>query len=235
MKKKEEAKPVETPPEVRLKAEEVKTEVTPPAAEVPAVKPAELVASIDNLAKIVDNSIPPAPVHTVPATPDRADDRRAYLWLAISFLLGLGLGIGVGYLIWGRAPSAVSIKTVPAVNVSPTLVPKVTVVPSPATVTATPGSLSKAVLKIEVLNGTGGKGVAAAAKELLTTAGYPNVTAGNAETEDYTQTEISIKNSKNAYLDGLKKDLAGKYTIAGKVTVLAESNKYDVIITIGLK
>ena len=246
MKKKEtkETKPVEvpvsaevklpeTPTVVRLEAVEVKPENTVLAGPQEAVKPSELGTSIDNLAKIVESSSVVSQTSTEPVIAVKKTG-KSYLWLVASFLLGLGMGIGVGYIIWGRNPKTMIVNN-QELNVSPTPVPTISPAVIPGGVTPSPANLQKAALKIEVMNGTGGKGVAAKAKDLLMAAGYTNITTGNADTENYTQTEISLKASKNDYLDGLKKDLAGKYMISSNVKTLEESSVYDVVVTIGSK
>jgi hypothetical protein len=245
--KKEEIKPpevvpAEKPPEVRLEAVEVQP-VTPPTVvsttptvvpePQPAVKPPELGASIDNLAKIVDSSssvpqTPPTPVIT-----EQKESKQGYVWLLVSFLLGLALGVGAGYFMWGKTIKTPAAGT-PVVKIEPTQVPQITPTETPAAASGS-ANLQKSSLKLEVLNGSGGKGVAAKAKDLLTAAGYTSVATGNADTEDFAQTEIAIKASKNDYLTGLKSDLSGTYTIADKVTTLPESSKYDAVITVGAK
>jgi hypothetical protein len=97
-------------------------------------------------------------------------------------------------------------------------------------------TLNKATLKIQVLNGTEGKGVAAKARDALTAAGYSEISVGNAETSDYELTVISIKPSKKAYLDGLKKDLEeAKYNLESETDNLTEGNEFDAIVVIGSK
>jgi hypothetical protein len=242
-----EVKPPEVVPEVRLEAvvEQPQTAtttapVTTSSAAVsptvePQVKPPELGASIDNLAKIVDSSSSQPQVPAAVEVTSGSDDKKGYLWLVVSFLLGLGLGIGVGYLVWGRTVNKAAPANSKVNETIPTQAPQVSPTAAPAVATPAPASsLKKSLLKLEVLNGTGGKGVAAKAKELLMKAGYTSVVAGNSDRDNVALTEVSIKASKNAYLDELKKDLSTQYT-ATETAVLAESSEFDAIVTIGLK
>jgi hypothetical protein len=152
--------------------------------------------------------------------------------VGLAFLLGLGSGFGVGYFVWGRGET----KTVDyGKNVQPTITqPAPTKAVTSPTPTAKP--VNKTLLKIQVLNGTDGKGVAAKARDVLTAAGYSGVVIGNAEKSNYEMTEISIKQTKKAYLEDLTKDLTtAKYILESQVKDLPESSEYDAVVVIGSK
>ncbi len=219
----------ETAPAKEARLETVAVEETP-------AKPAEISTSLDNLAKIVDSSSanPVIPPESVAGSGDKKTNLLSVIWLLMSFLLGLALGLFAGYIVWSRGalltkPVTTVTRTIPRTTVKPTplTMPTVSVTPTPV--------LVKSSLKIEVLNGSGGKGVAAIARDLLTGDGYKSISVGNAQTTDFTQTEIAIKVSKAAYLDGLKKDLSAKYSVSDSTTDLEDSNPFDVIVTIGSK
>lgn len=106
------------------------------------------------------------------------------------------------------------------------------------TETASPSaapSVKREDLKIQVLNGTGKAGVAATAQEYLEGLGYKNVEIGNASSSDFTETEISIKDSKKDYLETLKSDLAENYTVSSEIKTLSSTNEFDTTVTIGSK
>ena len=83
------------------------------------------------------------------------------------------------------------------------------VVPSPTPLAiATPVPVfERKDFKIQVLNGSGVAGLAGKAKDKLEALGYPEVTVGNADSKDYTETEVSIKKSKSDFIAEIKKDL----------------------------
>jgi len=88
-------------------------------------------------------------------------------------------------------------------------------------------------LKVQILNGRGVSGTASIAENYLTGLGYKDISTDNADNFDYAQTEISIKNTKNEYLEIIKKDLSDGYRIDEIIRELGESNDYDVVIVIG--
>ncbi len=218
---------VDKPMGVRLEAVEDQ-----PEASVP-VKPAEgLGASIDNLAKIVDQGeVKPASAEP-PAEKKTGSKLLNITAVVIAFLIGLGSGFGVGYYVWGRGETK-PVSSGKAVQPTITQPAPTKAVTSP---TPTVKPVNKSLLKIQVLNGTDGKGVAAKAGDVLEAAGYSGVEIGNAENSDYEMTEISIKQTKKAYLEELSKDLtAAKYTLESQVKDLPETSKYDVVVVIGSK
>lgn len=103
-----------------------------------------------------------------------------------------------------------------------------------ATPTAAP-EVKREELKIQVLNGTGKAGVAASAKEYLEGLGYKDVGVGNASSSDFTETEISIKDTKKDYLETLKSDLSKKYAVSAEAETLSSSSEFDTTVTIGSK
>lgn len=106
--------------------------------------------------------------------------------------------------------------------------------PAPTPAVATPSAeVKREDLKIQVLNGTGKAGVAAIAKEYLEGLGYKDVEAGNADTSDFEETEISIKDSKKDYLTILTGDLSEKYQLSETAKTLSNANDFDAVITIG--
>ena len=86
--------------------------------------------------------------------------------------------------------------------------------------------------KIEVLNGSGIAGLAGKAKTKLEALGYPEVTVGNADSKDYTETIVAIKKSKAGFIADIKKDLFG-YTLAQDTGTVTEDSEFDVEIILG--
>ncbi len=93
--------------------------------------------------------------------------------------------------------------------------------------------LDRADLKLQVLNGSGEKGVAGTAQEYLEGLGYQDIDAGNAEKFDYEETQIEIKAAKEEYLPILQEDLEAEYTLAAETATLDEDSDFDAIIIVG--
>lgn len=95
--------------------------------------------------------------------------------------------------------------------------------------------LKREDLKIQVLNGSGVAGVADEAKDFLKGLGYQEIEVGNADSYDYEETEVAIKEDKKDYLKFLTKDLSEEYTLSSETKTLDEDSDFDVVITLGEK
>lgn len=111
--------------------------------------------------------------------------------------------------------------------------PTPTAVPTEAPPSPTPTiEVKREEIRVQVLNGTGVAGQAGSTKTLLTTAGYKDVTTGNASKYDYTQSEVQIKKDKEYVKDTILEDI--KTVIESpKVTELDSTSTSDVVIIIG--
>jgi len=116
---------------------------------------------------------------------------------------------------------------------TPTPTPKVSPTPK-VTPTGTSSNLNRANLKISVLNGSGVTGAAKEASDVLKKLGYDVVSTGNADNTDYAETTIQVTSAKKAYLDLLKSDLSGNYTI-GSATADYTGTDADAVVIIGKK
>lgn len=99
--------------------------------------------------------------------------------------------------------------------------------------TPTIETLNREDLKLQVLNGSGVAGTASKAKEFLEGLGYKDVDAGNADSYNYEETEISIREDKKDYLELLTDDLSEKYTLAEETKTLDEESEFGVIVILG--
>ena len=88
--------------------------------------------------------------------------------------------------------------------------------------------------KIQVLNGSGVAGLAGKAKDKLEALGYPEVTVGNADSKDYTETEVAIKKAKSGFVADIKKDLSD-YTLSQDSGTVTGDSEFDVEIILGSK
>jgi hypothetical protein len=117
-----------------------------------------------------------------------------------------------------------------SVNVSKKDVPKTLDIPTKEP-TPTPKEVDKSKYQIEVLNGSGIPGEAAAVQEILEKAGFSVGAIGNADSANYTDTVISVtKEVEEEFVDELKETLEKR----GPVEVEeAEDQDEDVIVTVG--
>ena len=102
-----------------------------------------------------------------------------------------------------------------------------------ATPTPPAPTLKRADLKVQVLNGAGVAGTASSAQEFLEGLGYEDIDTDNADSFDFEETEIAIKEDKEKYVELLNDDLLKKYVVSKTIKTLPEDSKYDVVITIG--
>lgn len=116
------------------------------------------------------------------------------------------------------------------------LTPSFTPTPEPTQqppFTPTP-ELKKSDLKIQVLNGRGEAGTAAVAAQFLKDRGYgPEIATGNADSYDYKQTTVKIKEEKIGYLELLLNDLESEYTVSRESSFLEKEETFDAIIIVG--
>lgn len=150
------------------------------------------------------------------------------LVVALAFIGGLLLGSliagGVFYYFNSRqadqkSPSA------------PTPTDAVQTTPEPtATVSA---KIDYSVFKVEVLNGSGVKGAAAAVEELITDLGFAEIEIGNAES-DAEKTIVQLKREVPAAVAATLIELLDGYS-AEQGNGLADSADHDILITVGPK
>ena len=114
------------------------------------------------------------------------------------------------------------------ITVSPTV--------EPVGATATPTStieVERKDLKIKVLNGSGIAGRAGEAADTLEELGYQVMVTGNADSFDYGETMIKIKEEKKNFLSLLTNDLETVYTVSSEESLLAEEEEVDAVVIVG--
>jgi len=153
-----------------------------------------------------------------------------FIILAISALIIGGINI---------SNNALNKKPVPSPKVlSKTVATKSISSPSPqASASASPQPVFKpADYKIQVLNGFGGKGVASAVKDILLTKGFTDIDTDNADSFDYTATEISLKSNSPAKLfQTIDQALNSLYEVTRSAQLLTSKSEYAVVIIVGEK
>ena len=157
---------------------------------------------------------------------DGEDEKPNYLWIIVP--TALLVGALVGGLITYFSGISKPVETL----ATPTPVATSTPVSSPTPVTT---DLKRSDVKLQVLNGSGVSGLAGKVKTYLEGLGYKDVATGNADSSDYAQTELQVKDSKKSFSDLVSKDLSKDYTVSSSIKTLNSSNKYDIIITLGKK
>ncbi len=167
--------------------------------------------------------------------PEKSSSKKGTIVLLLIILLVLCGAFG-GYIYWRQGknilsqkfslPSFISNKNNSAkseVKITPTLV-----------VTPTPTAIDKSQYSIQVLNGSGVTGEAAKVKQFLTSDGFSVSTTGNADNENYTDTEIKAKSSvSQAFLTELMKELSVTYSVSSTTSVLSAQSSADIIVIIG--
>lgn len=162
--------------------------------------------------------------------------RYFFIIALIAFLVGIAFFAGTFYAVQKKSFSLpVSLPAgVPGfthAKPTPTTAPaSPTVAVSPTVAPVTPLEMSTNTIK--VLNGSSIPGEAAKVKEQLTTAGFKVISAGNADNQDYQNTQISFKNTvSEGYIDKLKEELSKSFEI-GTVSKLPPSAAVDADVTI---
>jgi hypothetical protein len=157
------------------------------------------------------------------------EEKSNYLWIIIPTALLVGALVGglITYFSGISRLSETDQEIAPSATVAPSAEPTPTASPS--------SSLKREEIKLQVLNGSGISGFAGKAKTYLEELGYKDVMTGNAATSDFTNTIISVKDSKKEFLETIKTDLAKNYKVAEKTETLSASSKYDFVITLGNK
>jgi len=191
--------------------------------EAVAEEPVVASATVGDLVSVPETVVSPPPAGVMmPVEVTKVESGGGKLGWAATFLallVGIAVGAGVGYLIWGSKKEAVVAK--PAIVAEPTK-------------TSTPAvEVKRSELKVKVLNGSGVKGAAGIAKDLLESLGYKNVATGNADRNDYEGTSVAVKAGKKAVWEVVKTDLGSKYTVDGEMGVLGEGEGFDAVIILG--
>ncbi|MGB9911357.1 MAG: LytR C-terminal domain-containing protein [Microgenomates group bacterium] len=150
--------------------------------------------------------------------------------IGIIVLIGLGI-VGGGIYVYQKTMKGSKVvieKEEPlTAEITPEVEEELTSTPTPTIV------LDRKDLKIKILNGTGVPGSASKGAKFLEALGYSKIDTGNADSFDYKETVIKIKEDKKEYLSLIKQDLAERYTLNEEEETLKEEENYDVIIILG--
>lgn len=132
-----------------------------------------------------------------------------------------------GMILYQSNKDDISLPTIPFIN-KPTPTP--TESPSP-TPTPTP-EIDYSDLTVEVLNGSGVAGAAGAVAGALEGEGFENIEVGNADEQDYTDTEVQMtENVSSDVFDTIASALS-EYTVV-EGDELDSDSEFDIIVTVG--
>lgn len=152
----------------------------------------------------------------------------------IIFLISVAIGglIGGGILVSNRALEQQAQRK--AEKQAPVL-PSTTPITTPTPILTPEPELDLTSYQLKALNGSGGKGVAAAVRDLLETAGFIEVEVGNAGIYDYVVTEVSLKQEvPDEIFEVIVQALKDYQVIRVEEPLLADSD-FDVTIIVGEK
>ena len=195
-----------------------------------------------------ENPFPTPSLENKPGSKKRK--RFIFLFFAVVFILLL-IYVGSKVLNSNNSTESTSITPTPTEEfIIPTdtpeptpseeLTPTPTVKPPAAVTPKASGSsvdkttnLDRKDLTVVVQNGSGEKGVAGSAADILKAAGYIVASTGNADNYNYTDVTIQVKSTKSGYLPILKKDLSSDYTIGSATSDLPSSASEDALVIVG--
>lgn len=158
---------------------------------------------------------------------------KSYLIIFITTLI-FGTLIAGGIIVQNNALQTITTLPSPSplISPSPISLPSPTLIPSPSPEL----ELILSDYQVLALNGVGGKGVAAAVKDLLETKDFTRVEADNADQFDHQLTIIQSKqNTPEKIISLIEQILSESYQTTRSAELLQKDSQYDVIITVGLR
>lgn len=109
---------------------------------------------------------------------------------------------------------------------TPTNIPSLTSTPTP--------TVNLTLYSVEILNGSGVAGEAAAAQSFLEEEGFKVSSIGNAPDGDFEDAEVAAKEGVSEdFIKKLKEVLEENYGVSSEILELDEDNSEDVVITLG--
>ena len=151
--------------------------------------------------------------------------------LFIAFIIGLSIGAGlIGGIFYYRSNVSKTNKEI--VNIKPTSTPMSTPEVTVEENETEEKKIDLSKYKVQVLNGSGIKGIASKTSNLLEEAGFKDIDTGNADSYNYTKTEVSFKDSVESDVFKSIEDALTDYTIE-KSDDLKDTSDYDIVIIVG--
>lgn len=205
------------PPASPTEAQPIQTPITPtpvpaPTTEIPAAVPLD---PLTPLGQAQDDF-----------EPEKGGHLFRVLLIFITALLAGGVAVAGFLYVSQKKP-----QKVPAPHELPT--PAVTIMPTePVASSSATGTVDVSSLSVQILNGSGIAGEASRVRDDLKKVGFTNFSLGNADSYDFTDTQVQVKENADAGLFKTIQEALSNYTTVEKDPLL-KTNTYDVVITVG--
>ncbi|OGM21601.1 hypothetical protein A2714_02095 [Candidatus Woesebacteria bacterium RIFCSPHIGHO2_01_FULL_38_9] len=119
---------------------------------------------------------------------------------------------------------------------TPTITPTTSVEKVSPTPEAVEKTLDLSKFKVQVQNGTGTEGGADEVAGILETEGFTDIETANADSFDYQETELRIKDAvPEEVIEIVEKALIGRYTLKVVETSLDASSDFDIVVIVGVE
>ena len=155
-------------------------------------------------------------------------DKLPFWILFFAFLIGLTLGAGlIGGIFYykSKVEGSISDKSKPSSTIAPDIEEE-------KTEDITESEIELSTYSIQILNGSGVKGIASKFEAIIQDAGFDKTTTSNADNYEYEVIEVSFKTSVPQEVKDVIKDSLNDYEIDTNDN-LSDTSKYDVVIIVG--
>lgn len=172
--------------------------------------------------KIVDELFSGGPAAIDGGIRQESPAKSLALWAIVVLIIAVATGSILIFAVKGGSKLPIIAQPTPTLTPTPT--------PTPM-----PAAVNRSDITVQVLNGGGVVGSGAKMKAFLEEKGYKVSDVKNADEFTFQETEIHVKDGKEAYLDLLKTDLAEKYTAGTTAADLASDSSSDAQVIVGKK
>jgi hypothetical protein len=167
--------------------------------------------------------------------PTEKGDKKGFKIILIILLLLSFFAILVGgFLYYQKNISKKEVTT--EAKPTPTVEVQVSPTETPATDSGKISNVKLSNLNVQILNGSGIPGQAGGVKTLISTLNFKKIDTGNADNYNYTDTEVSLKDSiPTSVFDQIKTKLVNTYNVVQSKNAVSKTSSYDIIIIVGTK
>lgn len=160
--------------------------------------------------------------------PPLVNKKLLIIFLVILLLSGLTLGGIFTYRSLTKPEAKPEATPTPVVEATPT--PEISPSSTPEV------KINLADYSVQILNGSGVAGEAGAVQEILTAEGFESIDTGNADSYDYSDTEVQVKkDTPEVVFETIERALNSEYTVLKSDKILAEDSGYDILVIVGVK
>ena len=187
-------------------------------------KTVESAASSDEAKKWLKSATPELETE---AAGDKGSKAKIFIVIiAIAVILGIIAG---GFYYYRSKVSSPQEPTKPSTTTETVVTPQ----PTEEPVTE---EIEFSEFSVSILNGSGVPGEAGNAESLMSDLEFSSVDTGNAESYDYENTEVSLKDGlPEGIYTKIEEALTGEYNVTLSETTLDEDSSFDIIIIVGSK